>query len=48
MDRLIEKLLMEKIPITKFDIREYWLDIGQIDDYEQAQEIYKNHFAESK
>lgn len=48
MDRLIEKLLTEKIPITKFDIREYWLDIGQIDDYEQAQEIYKNHFAESK
>jgi NDP-sugar pyrophosphorylase family protein len=48
MDKLIEKLLFEKIPITKFDIREYWLDIGQIDDYEQAQEIYKNHFAGNK
>ncbi len=48
MDKLIEKLLFEKIPITKFDIREYWLDIGQINDYEQAQEIYKNHFAVNK
>lgn len=48
MDKLIEKLLTNKVPITKFDIREYWLDIGQINDYEQAQEIYKNHFAVNK
>ena len=23
----------------------HWLDIGQVDDYEKAQEIYKIHFS---
>lgn len=44
MDTLIHKMLEEKIPITKYEIKEYWLDIGQVDDYQQAQEIYKEHF----
>ena len=28
-----------------FFIEEYWLDIGQIPDYQRAQEIYREHFA---
>ncbi len=45
MDLLIEKMLKDKIPVAKYHIQEYWLDIGQVADYEQAQEIYKTHFS---
>ncbi|MBP6870600.1 MAG: NTP transferase domain-containing protein [Bacteroidales bacterium] len=45
MDLLIDKMLNEKIPVAKYQIYEYWLDIGQVDDYEKAQEIYKTHFS---
>jgi NDP-mannose synthase len=44
MDTLMHKMLDEKIPITKYEIKEYWLDIGKVDDYQQAQVIYKEHF----
>ncbi len=45
MDHLIEKMLTENKPVAKYQIHEYWLDIGQVDDYEKAQEIYKTHFS---
>jgi NDP-mannose synthase len=45
MDHLIDKMLAEKIPVAKYKINDYWLDIGQVDDYEKAQEIYKTHFS---
>jgi len=48
MDDLIHNMLEEKIPITKYEIKEYWLDIGQVDDYKKAQEIYKEHFENNK
>ena len=44
MDDLINKMLNMKLPISKFHIKEYWLDIGQIDDFQTAQEIYQTHF----
>ena len=44
MDNLIHKMLREKNPIAKYEIKEYWLDIGQVTDYQKAQEIYKEHF----
>jgi NDP-mannose synthase len=44
IDDLINNMLRMKMKITKYDSNEYWLDIGQINDYEQAQEIYNNHF----
>ena len=37
MDHLILKLLAENLPVTKYDIKDYWLDIGRVDDYELAQ-----------
>lgn len=45
MDRLIKKLLNEGIEVPKYEISEYWLDIGRINDYEKSQEIYKEKFA---
>jgi dTDP-glucose pyrophosphorylase len=38
MTDLIEKLLEEKRKVVAFPIVEYWIDIGQLEDYEKAQE----------
>ncbi len=40
IDKLIQGMLAENIPVRKYDINEYWLDIGKIDDYEKAQTDY--------
>ncbi len=44
MDMLIKRMLDEGAPVAKFDLREYWLDIGRIDDYYTAQSEYNKHF----
>ena len=44
MDSLIKKLLSEDKPVTKYDLKEYWLDIGRMADWDEAQEIYQTHF----
>jgi len=44
MDLLIKDMLNKNLTITRFPIKEYWLDIGQINDYEKAQEVYNEHF----
>lgn len=44
MDQLIQRYLAENIRVAKYEMKEYWLDIGRMDDYEQAQEIYNVHF----
>jgi NDP-mannose synthase len=44
MDVLIKTLLAGKVKIPKFEIKDYWLDIGRINDYEKAQEDYASHF----
>ena len=45
MDTLIKKMLELDEPIAKYDLKEYWLDIGRLNDYEDAQKIYKKHFS---
>jgi len=45
MDMLLRKMLQENLQITKYELHEYWLDIGQIQDYEKAQNIYQDYFA---
>ena len=40
MDKLIRYLLSSKIPIAKYEMSEYWLDIGRPGDYEKAQNLY--------
>jgi len=45
MDSLIKTLLEgKKDRVAKYELKEYWLDIGRIEDYEKAQEIYNTHF----
>ena len=44
MDKLIIDMLVKGLPISHYPIKEYWLDIGQVNDYEKAQNIYKEHF----
>lgn len=44
MDQLIKQYLADKINVAKYEMSEYWLDIGRMNDYEQAQEIYDKHF----
>jgi NDP-sugar pyrophosphorylase family protein len=46
MDALIKNLLDLNHSVTKYDLKDYWLDIGRLNDYEKAQEIYKNNFNE--
>ena len=46
MDTLIKRMLAEKKPITKYEMNEYWLDIGRIDDFKQAQTFYSEHLME--
>ncbi len=43
MDLLIKKLLGLNIPVAKYEISEYWLDIGRASDYEKANEFYNKH-----
>lgn len=40
MDTLINTMLSNGMPIAKYHIEEYWLDIGQIEDYEEAQKSF--------
>ncbi len=44
MDSLIKAMLLEKKPISKYELSEYWLDIGRIDDFEAAQKDFNNNF----
>ena len=41
MDKLILKLLSNKEKILKYEMKAYWLDVGREEDYNKAQEIYK-------
>lgn len=48
MDSLIHRLLSNNISVLKYELKEYWLDIGRLSDYEKAQEIYETHFKGEK
>jgi len=48
MDTLIMKMLAEKIPVAKYSMEEYWIDIGQIPDYELARNAYEDHFEDKR
>lgn len=41
MPTLFEKLIEEQLKTAVFPIHEYWLDIGQMDDFQRANEYYK-------
>jgi NDP-sugar pyrophosphorylase family protein len=44
MDTLMKEMLRRQQPIAKYDLHEYWLDIGRLSDYEKAQDAYHTHF----
>ena len=44
MDSLIKNMLSEQRPISKYELKEYWLDIGRIDDFESAQKDFHENF----
>lgn len=44
MNTLIENMLTGNRPVARFLVSDYWLDIGQIDDFRQAEEAYQRHF----
>jgi NDP-sugar pyrophosphorylase family protein len=41
MDTLMKRMLAENLPIAKYEVEEYWLDIGRIDDYQKAQDAFE-------
>ena len=44
MDLLMNDLLKNEKKISKYELKEYWLDIGRADDYQKAQDMYQKHF----
>ncbi|GAB6034253.1 nucleotidyltransferase family protein [Galenea microaerophila] len=48
MPTLIEHALAEQKPVGGFPITEYWMDIGQMPDYLQAQADYDIHFSKTE
>ena len=44
MDLLMNDLLKNEKKISKYELKEYWLDIGREDDYQKAQDFYQKHF----
>ena len=48
MDNLIQKYLKENTKVAKYEMNEYLLDIGRLNDYEKAQDVYKTHFCEEE
>ena len=46
MDQLIKSMLANDDPIAQYMIKEYWLDIGVVDDYRNTQDIYDMLYTE--
>lgn len=44
MDDLIKNRLEKKVPTVRYLMKEFWLDIGRIEDYNKAQDAYDTHF----
>jgi NDP-sugar pyrophosphorylase family protein len=44
MDHLLMRMLARNQAVAKYEMSEYWLDIGRVDDYEKAQHEYRTHF----
>ena len=41
---LINKLLDENLPVGSFPLREYWMDVGKLEDFRQAHIDYSEQF----
>jgi len=47
IDKLIQKLLLDDVPVTKYLIKDYWLDIGVVEDYEKAKDYYTSNYSKT-
>lgn len=47
MDLLIKTLLDRGQRVSRYLIQEYWLDIGQVEDYSKARDLYSKNFEEA-
>jgi len=43
IDTLIKLMLERNLPILRYLIKDYWIDIGRLGDYSEAQEVYEKH-----
>lgn len=48
VDLLIKEMLRRGLPVVKYELQQYWLDIGQITDYEKVEDIYREHFQQEQ
>lgn len=46
IDTLLKDMLKRKMKIARYQLRDYWLDIGHMNDYNLAQDAYRDHFSE--
>lgn len=44
MPAFLERLLSENFPVSAFPIREFWLDVGRLDDFKRAEEQFAEFF----
>ena len=44
MPKLFERLLRNKQKVSAFPIREYWLDIGRMEDFTRANGDFQKYF----
>ncbi len=47
MPALVESLLADGEPVAGFPLREYWIDIGRHEQFEQAHQDFATHFVEA-
>src|SRR6185436_12570104 len=46
MDMLIKRMIAANERVARYLVHDYWLDIGQVDDYSKARSDYEQHFGE--
>jgi NDP-sugar pyrophosphorylase family protein len=44
VDSLIKNLLATKRRISRYLVEDYWLDIGQVEDYSKARDLFQQNF----
>ena len=46
IDKLIQDMIRDGRTVSRYLMEEYWLDIGRIEDYQEAEDAYETHFRE--
>lgn len=46
IDSLIKDMVSKKMKVAMYKIKDYWLDIGRIEDYNTAQDAYNKYFSD--